>query len=125
MDTRDENKNKAPGHVKSIHDTHVQNETNGNRPDPGAKRNIGLHGETERRGQKDKLKNMHIAGNETTGYGANNPDSKDYMNQGPGFEAEGSFQDAEGSPDGIRSQDQPFGSSKSGSEEEEEGYRQI
>ncbi|MGV3641041.1 MAG: hypothetical protein ACO1NZ_11015 [Adhaeribacter sp.] len=108
MDTRDENKSKAPGHVKSINDTHVQNETNGNRPDPGAKRNIGLHGETERRGQKDKLENMHIAGNETTGYGANNPDSKDYLNQGPGFEAEGSDQDADGSPDGVRTQDQPF-----------------
>ena len=109
MAIHEKDENKAPNRVKNIFDTHVQNESNGNRPDPAAKRNIGPNGETERRGQKDKLENMHIAGNETTGYGANDPDSIDYLAQGPGFEVEGSFQEADGSNDGVRSQEQPFG----------------
>ena len=109
MANRENEINKAPHGVKNITDTHVQNETNGNRPDPTSKRNIGPNGETERRGQKGKLENMHIGGNETTGYGANDPDSIDYIAQGPGFEVEGSFQEADGSLDGVRSKDQPFG----------------
>jgi hypothetical protein len=127
MAIENENPNKAPDQVKNINDPHVQNETNGNRPDPSAKRNIGLHGETERRGQKGQLKNMHIGGNETTGYGANDPDSIDYLAQGPGFEVEGSFQEADGSEDGVRSQEQPFGKdTTSGADDpEEEGYKQL
>jgi hypothetical protein len=120
MAIHENDKNKAPDQVKNINDTHVQNETNGNRPDPSAKRNIGLNGETERRGQKDKLENKHIAGDETTGYGANDPDSIDYLAQGPGFEVEGSFQEADGSNDGVRSQEQPFGSPTTEPEEPED-----
>jgi hypothetical protein len=124
MAMNEKEENKAPDRVKNINDTHVQNETNGNRPDPSAKRNIGPNGETERRGQKDKLKNMHIGGNEATGYGANDPDSIDYLAQGPGFEVEGSFQEADGSNDGVRSQDQPFGGRTAEPDEPEEGYQQ-
>ena len=119
MAIHEKDENKAPSRVKNIFDTHVQNESNGNRPDPAAKRNIGPNGETERRGQKDKLENMHIAGNETTGYGANDPDSIDYLAQGPGFEVEGSFQEADGSTDGVRSQEQPFGGPATGPDEPE------
>jgi hypothetical protein len=125
MAIREENEDTAPDRVKNIFDQHVQNETNENRPDPTAKRNIGPFGETERRGQKDKLKNMHIGGNEVTGYGANDPDSVDNLAQGPGYEVEGSFEEADGSVNGIRSQDQPFGGNTTEPNENEEGYRQI
>jgi hypothetical protein len=125
MAIREENEDTAPERVKSVFDPHVQNQTNENRPDPTAKRNIGPFGETQRRGQKDKLKNMHIGGNEVTGYGANDPDSVDYLAQGPGFEAEGSYEEADGSVNGVRSQDQPFGSDTTEPNENEEGYRQI
>jgi hypothetical protein len=125
MAIQEEDKEKAPDQVKNIFDPYVENQTNENRPDPTAKRNIGPFGETERRGQKDKLKNMHIGGNEVTGYGANDPDSVDYLAQGPGFEVEGSFEEADGSVNGVRSQDQPFGSNTTEPNENEEGYRQI
>jgi hypothetical protein len=125
MAKREENEDTAPEGVKSVFDPHVQNQTNENRPDPTAKRNIGPFGETQRRGQKDKLKNMHIGGNEVTGYGANDPDSVDYLAQGPGFETEGSYEESDGSVNGVRSQDQPFGSDTTEPNENEEGYRQI
>jgi hypothetical protein len=125
MAIREENEDTAPKQEKNILDPYVQSQTNENRPDPTAKRNIGPSGETERRGQKDKLKNMHIGGNEVTGYGANDPDSIDYQAQGPGFENEGSFEEADGSVNGIRSQDQPFGSSGTEPNENEDGYRQL
>jgi hypothetical protein len=125
MATKEENEDKAPKQEKNIFDPYVQSQTNENRPDPTAKRNIGPFGETERRGQKDKLKNKHIGGNEVTGYGAHDPDSVDYLAQGPGFENEGSFEEADGSVNGIRSQDQPFGSPGTEPNENEEGYRQL
>ncbi|GAB3532159.1 hypothetical protein GCM10027443_15480 [Pontibacter brevis] len=81
----------------------------GNHPDPSAKRNIGPNGETERAGQKDKLENLHIGGNETTGYGANTAENAESISQGPGFEFEGSDTAMDDSVNGIRRGDQPFG----------------
>ncbi len=81
----------------------------GNRPDPSAKRNMGPEGFTERPGQKDKLKNLHIGGNETTGYGANDPKSRESFAQGPGFEYEGSDTGMDDDVAGIRRGDQPLG----------------
>ena len=84
----------------------------GNHPDPSAKRNIGPNGETERPGQKDKLENLHIGGNETTGYGANDPDSVESISEGPGFEFEGSDTGMDDDVAGIRRGDQPLGEDK-------------
>ena len=81
----------------------------GNRPDPTAKRNVGYGGALERPDQKDRLENLHIGGNETTGYGANNPNSKESYAQGPGFEYEGSDTGMDDDVNGIRSRSQPLG----------------
>jgi hypothetical protein len=81
----------------------------GNHPDPSAKRNIGRNGETERPDQKDKLENLHIGGNEATGYGANDETDVESFAQGPGFEFEGSDTGMDDSVAGIRSGDQPLG----------------
>lgn len=81
----------------------------GNHPDPSAKRNMGPNGETERPGQKDKLENLHIGGNEATGYGANVPDNVETVAQGPGFEFEGSDTGMDDDVAGIRHGDQPLG----------------
>jgi len=109
----------------NIYDKDYREQTNENRPDPSAKRNVGLGGETERRGQKDKLENLHIGGNEATGYGANDPDSVESTAQGPGFEAEGSYEEGDGSVNGVRLNDQPFGSDKTEPNENSEGYKHI
>ncbi|WP_299820513.1 hypothetical protein [uncultured Pontibacter sp.] len=84
----------------------------GNHPDPSAKRNMGPGGTTERAGQKDKLGNLHIGGNEATGYGGNNPNSTEEFAQGPGFEFEGSDTGMDDDVAGVRSGDQPFGEDK-------------
>ena len=81
----------------------------GNRPDPSAKRNVGRGGDLERPDQKDRLENLHIGGNETTGYGANNPESREEFAQGPGFEYEGSDTAMDDDVNGIRSRPQPLG----------------
>src|SRR5690606_26901963 len=86
--------------------------TLGNHPDPSAKRNMGPGGTTERAGQKDKLENLHIGGNEATGYGGNNPNSTEEFAQGPGFEFEGSDTGMDDDVAGVRSGDQPFGEDK-------------
>src|SRR5687768_7970079 len=70
-------------------------------PDPTAKRNIGLNGESQRNDQKDELNNLVIQGNEVTGYGANNSEEGEETKSGPGFGAEGS----EYTGDPIRSED--------------------
>lgn len=82
----------------------------GNKPDPSAKRNVGYGGDLERSDQKDSLENLHIRGNETTGYGANNPNSHEEFAQGPGFEYEGSDTGMDDDVNGIRSRPQPLGS---------------
>jgi hypothetical protein len=106
----DKNEQKSAESPANINNDYNQEQTNGNHPDPSAKRNVGLNGATQRGGQMDKLENMHIGGDETTGYGANDPDSVESIAQGPGFEFEGSYDEMDGSTNGIRTEDQPLGS---------------
>lgn len=111
MNINDEDKAKEeitdrPDNVNSDYNERVSND---NHPDPTAKRNIGLGGDTEREGQKDKLQNLHIGGNEATGYGANSSKSIESFAQGPGFEYEGSDTGMDGDVAGIRRGDQPLG----------------
>ena len=96
----------SPDNVNSDYNKRVSND---NHPDPSAKRNMGPGGETERQGQKDKLENLHIGGNEVTGYGANSTESIESFAQGPGFEFEGSDTGMQGDVAGIRRGDQPLG----------------
>lgn len=96
----------------NVNSDYYERVTNDNHPDPSAKRNIGLNGETERQDQKDKLENLHIGGNETTGYGANNTESTEAFAQGPGFEFEGSDTAMGADGAGIRRGEQPLGAEK-------------
>ncbi|WP_242928720.1 hypothetical protein [Pontibacter vulgaris] len=112
MSIREEDQQNTPGKVKNVNDDFNQRMAPGNRPDPSAKRNVGKDGALEREGQKDKLENLHIQGNETTGYGANDKTEIESFAQGPGFEYEGSDTAMGDSVNGIRSQDQPLGSDK-------------
>ncbi|MFB9864775.1 hypothetical protein EFA69_14355 [Rufibacter immobilis] len=122
MATKDEEQlgSKSTG---NINDDYHQRNAPGNSPDPSAKRNIGLGGDTERNDQKDRLENLHIGGNEITGYGANDPNSKESDTQGPGFEYEGSYQAMGGSADGVRMHDQPLDSKDT--DEEETDYNRL
>ncbi len=106
-----------------MHDDFNERVTVGNRPDPSAKRNVGRGGDLERADQKDKLENMHIGGSEATGYGANDPDSKESYVQGPGFEYEGSDTAMDDSVNGIRSSDQPLDSKKQEKDQEGDASR--
>lgn len=106
---KDINKEEITGRPHNVNSEFNEMVSNDNRPDPTAKRNIGLGGDTEREGQKDKLQNLHIGGNETTGYGANSSKSIEAFAQGPGFEYEGSDTGMEGDVAGIRRGDQPLG----------------
>ncbi|MFC6998184.1 hypothetical protein [Rufibacter roseus] len=110
MAIKDKDNHAADSRPQSLNDETHQRNAPGNHPDPTAKRNIGLNGETERNDQKDKLENLHIGGNEITGYGANDHTEKESFAQGPGFEYEGSYQEMDGSVNGVRSTDQPLGS---------------
>jgi hypothetical protein len=109
MAIKDENENSSDN-VKNINSDYNQRMAPGNSPDPSAKRNIGLGGDTQRDDQKDKLENLHIGGNEITGYGANDREDTEAISQGPGFEFEGSYDEMDGSVNGIRNGDQPLGS---------------
>ena len=106
MSEREEKTDKTPDNINNDYRKRV---AMGNHPDPTAKRNMGPNGETERPGQKDKLENLHIGGNETTGYGANDPNSVEAISQGPGFEFEGSDTGMDDDVAGIRRGDQPLG----------------
>ena len=112
MTTEEENKHNNPDREKNVNSDYNKRMTLNNHPDPSAKRNIGPDGQTERAGQKNRLDNLHIEGNETTGYGANDSTSVDYLAQGPGFEFEGSDTAMDDDLNGIRSEDQPFGAKK-------------
>lgn len=105
---REEDKRKSTDGVKNIFDDYNKRMTMSNHPDPSAKRNVGRNGELERNDQKDKLENLHIQGNESTGYGGNNYNSTEEFAQGPGFEFEGSDTAMSGGINGIRSADQPL-----------------
>jgi hypothetical protein len=110
MATEEENIQNTPSSAKNVNSDFNKRVSMGNHPDPSAKRNIGPDGQTERSGQKDKLENMHIKGNETTGYGASDTSkSVEYLAQGPGFEFEGSDTAMNDDLNGIRSKDQPLG----------------
>ncbi|WP_210465245.1 hypothetical protein [Rufibacter roseolus] len=112
----DKDKDKA-NTANNINDEYHQRNAPGNHPDPSAKRNINVNGDTERNDQKDKLENLHIGGNELTGYGANDHEEKESISQGPGFEYEGSYDAMDGSANGLRMHDQPLDSSEADSEE--------
>lgn len=107
MATNKEDRDKE--NLDNINSDYKKRVSLGNHPDPSAKRNIGPGGITERPGQKDKLENLKIEGNETTGYGGNNPKSTEEFAQGPGFEYEGSDTGMDDNVAGIRRGDQPFG----------------
>lgn len=82
-----------------------QSQSNGKTSDdPTAHRNIGAHGYTQRSNQKDQLENLHIGGSETEPQGGNNHLSAGEQAQGPGFEAEGSYE-----LDKLRTREQKFG----------------
>jgi hypothetical protein len=119
----EEDEQTTPKSTNSIKGKDYREQTNDNHPDPSAKRNVGLNGETERNDQKDKLENLHIGGDETSGYGANDPNSKESIAQGPGFEFEGSYEEMNGTNNGLRSKDQPLDSKEA--EGEEADYSRI
>jgi hypothetical protein len=98
--------------TKNVNSDYNKRVSMGNHPDPSAKRNVGPGGALEREGQKGKLENLHIAGNETTGYGANDHKSVDYISQGPGYEYEGNDTAMDDDVNGIRSKEQPLNSDK-------------
>ncbi|WP_210515081.1 hypothetical protein [Hymenobacter terricola] len=73
--------------------------------DPTAARNTGANGYTQRDNQKDQLDNLHIGGSETSPQGGNDHDNVGEQAQGPGFEAEGSYE----LDQNLRTRDQNFG----------------
>ncbi|GAB3586870.1 hypothetical protein [Hymenobacter daeguensis] len=83
-----------------------QSQSNGKTSnDPTAARNTGPNGYTQRSNQKDQLENLHIGGSETSPQGGNDHTSAGEQAQGPGFEAEGSFE----LDHNLRTRDQEFG----------------
>ncbi|WP_242920039.1 hypothetical protein [Pontibacter liquoris] len=104
-----ENAEETPNKTNNVNSDYNKRVSHHNHPDPSAKRNMGPGGETERPGQKDKLENLEIGGNETTGYGANTKDSIESFAQGPGFEYEGSDTAMDDKVNGIRRGEQLFG----------------
>lgn len=83
-----------------------QTESNGKKAnDPSAQRNTGANGYTQRSDQKDQLENLHIGGDETTPQGGNDHKSAGEQAQGPGFEAEGTYE----LDHKVRSGEQEFG----------------
>jgi hypothetical protein len=75
--------------------------------DPTAARYTGANGYMQRSNQKDQLENLHIGGGEGQPQGGNDHDSAGEQAQGPGFEAEGSYElDHAGN---IRTREQQFG----------------
>ncbi|MFD2515299.1 hypothetical protein ACFSRY_15610 [Pontibacter locisalis] len=118
-----EYKQTTPDSPDNINSDYHQRVGMGNHPDPSAKRNIGPNGETERRGQKDKLKNLKIEGNEVTGYGGNDEKSTEEFAQGPGFHYEGSDTGMDDDVAGIRRGDQPLGKDKKKPDDADYGRR--
>lgn len=73
--------------------------------DPSAYRHQGANGYTQRNDQKDQLENLHIGGSETTPQGGNDHKNAGEQAQGPGFEAEGTYE----LDHTVRSSEQKFG----------------
>jgi hypothetical protein len=110
-------------HLKNKNNDYQERVGMGNHPDPSAKRNIGPGGAQERPGQKDKLENLHIGGNETTGYGANDSTDIESFAQGPGYEFEGSDTAMDDDVNGIRTRQQPLGSDSTEKDESDHSRR--
>lgn len=85
-----------------------QEQANGAIGDPTSRRFIGANGYAQRKGQKDQLENLHIAGNDHSAQGGNDHETPGEQAAGPGFEKEGSVD--LGNP--IRSRDQDFGENR-------------
>jgi hypothetical protein len=60
--------------------------------DPTAARHNGANGYTQRSNQKDQLENLHIGGSDLEPAGGNQHHSAGEQAQGPGFEAEGTYE---------------------------------
>jgi hypothetical protein len=60
--------------------------------DPSAARNTGANGYTQRSNQKDQLENLHIGGSDLEPSGGNEHNAAGEQAQGPGFEAEGTYE---------------------------------
>ena len=73
--------------------------------DPTAAREVGPNGYTQRSNQKDQLENLHIGGSETSPQGGNDHTHAGEQAQGPGYEAEGSYELGHS----VRSREQSFG----------------
>ncbi|SFP83483.1 hypothetical protein [Hymenobacter arizonensis] len=73
--------------------------------DPTAARNTGANGYDQRSNQKDQLENLHIGGSELEPQGGNDHSSAGEQAQGPGFEAEGTYE----LDHNIRTRHQEFG----------------
>ena len=73
--------------------------------DPSAARNTGANGYTQRNNQKDQLDNLHIGGSETSPQGGADHTHAGEQAQGPGFEAEGSYE----LDHNLRTREQKFG----------------
>ncbi|GAC1378249.1 MAG: hypothetical protein NVS3B25_30200 [Hymenobacter sp.] len=78
--------------------------------DPTAARNVGANGYTQRANQKDQLENLHIGGTDTTPGGGNDHTHAGEQAQGPGFEAEGSYE----LDHNLRTREQAFGDKSPG-----------
>ncbi len=72
--------------------------------DASAARHISSDGDTQRGNQKDQLENLHIGGSESEPQGATTRTTNEQQ-QGPGFEAEGSYE----LDHDVRSREQKFG----------------
>lgn len=75
--------------------------------DPSAARYTGANGYTERADQKNQLGNLHIGGGEGQPQGGSEHTSAGEQAQGPGFEAEGSYELDHAA--NIRTKEQEFG----------------
>ena len=109
-DNQNENANIKEGIAKNEnlerHKEVQEQESNGKESnDPSAQRNTGARGYTERSNQKDQLENLHIGGSETEPQGGNDHTNAGEQAQGPGFEAEGSYE----LDHSVRSHAQEFG----------------
>ena len=74
-------------------------------PAPTSARNTGANAYDQRSNQKDQLENLHIGGSEISPQGDNNHTSAGEQAQGPGFEAEGSYE----LDHNLRTREQAFG----------------
>lgn len=101
-----ENKHFAKNEELEKQKEYQQDQSNGKASnDPTAARNVGANGYTQRSNQKDQLENLHIGGSETSPQGGNDHTNAGEQAQGPGFEAEGSYE----LDHNLRTREQKFG----------------